>query len=289
VLHVGLDLSRRRVDVCLLSEQGELLGQFPAPADRDGLHGLARRVGAYGQPVRGVIESMNGARFVHDELLRHGWEVLIADAQRVKGLAPLACKTDKVDSRVLAELSFRDLVPAIWLPGPQLRREREVSRYRLHLVRHRTSLKNRIHSTLICFGHQCPVSDLFGVSGRELLERLQIPQPWARPCRCQRCRDRRSDAPDRSDRAGARALRCGPSLRAAAFDRTRVRVGGRLHRRVRDRRDQPVLHAGQAGRLHRPVPAGQAVRRHGPPRSAVQARTQVPAVGADGGLAARAL
>jgi hypothetical protein len=70
----------------------------------------------YDVPVRGVIESMNGARYVHDELIRCGWEVLVADAQRVKGLAPLACKTDKVDARVLAELSFRDLVPAIWLP-----------------------------------------------------------------------------------------------------------------------------------------------------------------------------
>jgi cytolysin (calcineurin-like family phosphatase) len=48
-------------------------------------------------------------------------EVLIADAQKVKGLAPLACKTDKVDARVLAELSFRDLVPAIWLPTRGLR------------------------------------------------------------------------------------------------------------------------------------------------------------------------
>src|ERR1700758_2670635 len=59
--------------------------------------------------------------------------VLVADAQRVKGLAPLACKTDKVDARVLAELSFRDLVPAIWLPTPELRQERERSRWRLHL------------------------------------------------------------------------------------------------------------------------------------------------------------
>jgi hypothetical protein len=42
------------------------------------------------------VESMNGARFVHDELVRYGWEVLVADAQRVKGLAPLACKTDKL-------------------------------------------------------------------------------------------------------------------------------------------------------------------------------------------------
>ena len=40
-----------------------------------------------------MIESMNGARFVHDRLEEHGWEVLIADATKVKGLAPLACKT----------------------------------------------------------------------------------------------------------------------------------------------------------------------------------------------------
>jgi hypothetical protein len=42
MLHVGLDLSRRRVDVCLISDRGELVDQFPAPADRDGLYGLTR-------------------------------------------------------------------------------------------------------------------------------------------------------------------------------------------------------------------------------------------------------
>jgi transposase len=72
-----------------------------------------QRLAVYQQPVRAVIESMNGARFVHDELVGHGWEVLVADAQKVKGLAPLACKTDKIDAQVLAVLSFRDLVPAI--------------------------------------------------------------------------------------------------------------------------------------------------------------------------------
>jgi transposase len=178
MLHVGLDLSRKRVDVCLIADRGELVDQFAAPADRDGLYGLTRRVAAYDEPVRGVVESMNGARFVHDELVAHGWEVLVADAQRVKGLAPLACKTDKIDARVLAELSFRDLVPAIWLPTLELRREREISRWRLHLVKHRSTLKNRVHSTLIAFGYQRSMSDLFGVAGRRLLAELDIPQPW---------------------------------------------------------------------------------------------------------------
>ena len=57
--------------------------------------------------MRAVIESMTGARFIHDTLEELGWEVLVADAQKVNGLAPLACKTDKIDARVLAELSRR--------------------------------------------------------------------------------------------------------------------------------------------------------------------------------------
>jgi hypothetical protein len=58
---------------------------------------------------------MTGARLVHDTLEQQGWAVEIADAHKVKGLAPLACKTDKIDSLVLATLSHRDPVPAIWL------------------------------------------------------------------------------------------------------------------------------------------------------------------------------
>jgi transposase len=79
---------------------------------------------------------------------------------------------------VLAELSRRDLVPAIWLPDPEVRGARERARWRLHLVKHRSALKQRVHSTLIAYGRACPVADLFGKSGRELLARLAVPEPW---------------------------------------------------------------------------------------------------------------
>src|SRR5712692_5987340 len=179
MLHAGLDLSRKKLDVCLLSDAGEHLDQLVSPPDGDALRTLARRIeDTHREPVCAVIESMTGARFVHDTLEREGWDVEIADAQKVKGLAPLACKTDKIDSQVLATLSHRDLVPAIWLPDPSVREERELARFRLHLVKHKSALKNRIHSTLINFGKPCPVTDLFGVAGRRLLERLQVPEPW---------------------------------------------------------------------------------------------------------------
>lgn len=179
MVHAGLDLSRKRLDVALLSAEGTCLEYLATPPDADGLQGLARRVAErYAQPVRAAIESMNGARFVHDHLERAGWEVEIADAQKVKGLAPLACKTDRIDARVLAELSRLALVPALWLPDPAIRAERERARWRLHLVRHRTALKNRIHQTLIAFGHPCPVSDLFGARGQQVLTGLALPEPW---------------------------------------------------------------------------------------------------------------
>ena len=179
MLHAGLDLSRRKVDVCLLSEAGVHLDQLATPPDVESLRRLARRVDeVHREPVCAVVESMTGARLVHDTLEAEGWEVEIADAQKVKGLAPLACKTDRIDSMVLAVLSHRDLVPAIWLPDPSVREERELARFRLHLIKHRSMLKHRVHSTLINFGRPCPVTDLFGVEGRKLLARLDVPEPW---------------------------------------------------------------------------------------------------------------
>jgi Transposase len=253
MLHAGLDLSRRKLDVCLLSESGEHLDQLAAPPDAEALRTLARRIDeVYREPVCAVIESMTGARLVHDTLEQEGWDVEIADAQKVKGLAPLACKTDKIDSQVLAVLSQRELVPANWLPDPRIREERELARFRLHLVKHKSALKNRVHSTLINFGKPCPVTDLFGVEGRKLLARRR------------------------------------PPLHRAAFERTRNRLGARLHDRRRDRPDRAVPVARETRRLHRPLPARQPVRRQGSPRPADQARSHLAALGAARGDDARA-
>ena len=178
MLYAGLDLSRKRLDFHLLDDEGATVDVGATPPDADGLHGLTVRLEGHGTPIRAAIESMNGARFVHDQLELAGWQVEIADAQKVKGLAPLACKTDRIDAWVLAELARRDLVPAIWLPDPGVRAERERARWRLHLVRHRSSLKQRVHAVLLTHGQPCPVSDLFGLRGRGLLAQLGLPQPW---------------------------------------------------------------------------------------------------------------
>ena len=66
---LGLDLSRKRVDVCLISSEGELIDHFRGAGGSRRPVRAGRRVAVYDEPVRGVVESMNGARFVHDELV----------------------------------------------------------------------------------------------------------------------------------------------------------------------------------------------------------------------------
>ena len=224
---------------------------------------------------------MNGARFVHDRLELAGWQVEIADAQKVKGLAPLACKTDRIDAWVLAELARRDLVPAIWLPDPSVRAERERARWRLHLVRHRS---------------QPEAARARGAAhARQALPRLRpvrrprppaarrgsaLPEPWQGTIEASLRLIDELDARDQRLRARAAPARRRPPLRAAALHRARDRLGARLHDRRRDRRHQPLPHAAQARRLHRPLPARLPIRRTRPARPARQTGPPLPALGA---------
>jgi transposase len=105
---------------------------------------------------------------------RLDWQALDREGERVSiGAVP------PIDCWVLAELARLDLVPEIWLPDAAVRAERERARFRLHLVKHRCALKQRVHAILFQHGLPNPSSDLFGAGGRCLLTRLQLGEPWA--------------------------------------------------------------------------------------------------------------
>ena len=106
MLYAGLDLSRKRLDVCVLDEDGtELLVTAVAP-DADALRTLTARVARQQpEPVTAAIESMTGARFVHDQLERWGWEVDVAFAD-VLNLRPGLLRLN-VDHRRLTQPHMR--------------------------------------------------------------------------------------------------------------------------------------------------------------------------------------
>jgi transposase len=106
------------------------------------------------------------------------WTIEIADARKVKAVAPLACKTDRVDARVLAELARRDLVPDVWVPTLDDRAIRERLRRRAHLIRLRTSATNRSFGLLTQWGLRRNLTALRKPGAVEELADHGVPEVW---------------------------------------------------------------------------------------------------------------
>jgi transposase len=175
--YVGIDWAYRRAAWCALSEGGAISQEGAVPADEDG---LGKLVLALGTEVKACVEMMSGAIWVRDRLEAAGWRVQVAHARKIRDVAPLACKTDKVDARVLAELCRRDLVPELWIPSLDDRALRERLRRRMHLVRMRASAMNRIFGLLTQFGLRLSLERLRAHDAMQLLESRGMPAVWRR-------------------------------------------------------------------------------------------------------------
>ena len=70
-------------------------------------------------------------------------------------------------------------LPEAWIAPPATRELRELVRHRAKLVGLRSHCKAEVHAVLAKCGVQVPMSDLFGPWGTELLDRLELPAPYA--------------------------------------------------------------------------------------------------------------
>ena len=103
----------------------------------------------------------------------HGFDVWLVNARDVKNL-PGRPKTDRLDAVWLCKVAERQMLRPSFIPPVPIRRLRDVTRYRIALVSDRTREKNRVEKLLedAQIKLSVVVSDMFGVSGREMLAAL---------------------------------------------------------------------------------------------------------------------
>jgi transposase len=101
------------------------------------------------------------------------FEVWLVNARDVKHL-PGRPKTDKLDAVWLAKVAERQMIRPSFVPPPEIRRLRDLTRYRTDLVNVRTGEKNRAEKLLedACIKLSSVATDIFGVSGREMMRAL---------------------------------------------------------------------------------------------------------------------
>ncbi|MGH3784378.1 MAG: IS110 family transposase [Pseudonocardiaceae bacterium] len=102
-----------------------------------------------------------------------GLDPWLVNARDVKHL-PGRPKTDKLDAVWLCKVAERQMIRPSFVPPPQIRRLRDVTRYRIDLVGVRTAEKQRVEKLLEDAQIKLSVvaSDIFGVSGREMMAAL---------------------------------------------------------------------------------------------------------------------
>jgi transposase len=102
-----------------------------------------------------------------------GLDPWLVNARDVKHL-PGRPKTDKLDAVWLCKVAERQMIRPSFVPPPEIRRLRDVTRYRIDLVGVRTAEKQRAEKLLEDAQIKLSVvaSDIFGVSGRQMMAAL---------------------------------------------------------------------------------------------------------------------
>ena len=153
---IGMDCGDRRHHVCVLDDEGRVLGRKVVP-NRDG--DLQEALEEYpGSLV--AIEVGTHSRWLQRALERAGHKVLVANARKLKAISKSDRKTDRNDAEMLARLVRFD--PELLCPivhrGREAQFDLAVLKARDAVVRARTSLINCVRGLLKSEGFRAPSS-----------------------------------------------------------------------------------------------------------------------------------
>lgn len=149
VVFVGLDYHAESVQVCGLSQEGQMLLNRSCKNNWRAVVAAVRKSCGPEVSVQAAIESCCGAANLADELIaRAGWLVDLAHPGYVARMKQSPDKTDFTDARMLADLKRVRYLPRVWLAPEEVRELRRLVRYRQTLARERRNLKLRIGATL---------------------------------------------------------------------------------------------------------------------------------------------
>jgi transposase len=182
----GLDIAKAEVEATIRVPSGTHPGRRQQETrtfgtTRKELLALADWLACWGVTKVGMEATGDYWKPVFFLLESRGFDCDLYNAAQVKAL-PGRPKTDRADSIWLAKIVERGMISSSFVPPEPIRRLRTHTRYRRHLTQARTSEKQRVEK-LLEDGHlklSSIISDLHGVSGRDMLDALIAGQRDAR-------------------------------------------------------------------------------------------------------------
>jgi transposase len=150
---VGLDIHKRRSSLEILDQHGALFKRQQVIGD---WASLFEEVAKIPRPFAICYEASCGYGYVHDQLSRRADRVVVAHPGQLRLIFRSKKKHDRIDAGKLAKLLYLEEVPAVHVPGIDVRAWRGLIEYRHKLLSRRGAVKNQIRALLRGLGITAP-------------------------------------------------------------------------------------------------------------------------------------
>lgn len=174
----GIDVHRDKVNVTIAKSEGNQVRFYYNVywTIKSNLEEMLSWLNGYGCTVIGMESTGKYWRPVFN-VLEGSIPIYLYNARHIKNIP--GKKTDKKDSQWIARITRYELIGHSFIPDSLTRSTRDFVRYRKSLIESRTRVRQQIHDILTNCGIRIALymSDIFGVSGRFLLERIAHNRP----------------------------------------------------------------------------------------------------------------
>lgn len=148
-IFVGIDLHRLLWHVTIRTVDVELFNGS-IPGTWEALRNVLERYQGYHKQA--VYEAGYFGFWLYDHLMQYGVDCVVTPPSLVPQEYGNHVKTDRRDSRKLAQLLAKGLLKRVWVPTSEQRSERQVIRRRKQLMGDRVRTQNRIKAELRFYG-----------------------------------------------------------------------------------------------------------------------------------------
>jgi len=148
--YVGLDVHKDFTFATVLDQTGRVVVQRKLPNE------LVQSFLESFNVLKVGLEASTYVAPLYRALVNRGFRVEVSHPKKTRYIAEARIKSDKVDSKAIAELARLDALPLSYMPPPEIAVLREKVRRRAFLVRQRAKLMTKIRGVLAYEGVKPP-------------------------------------------------------------------------------------------------------------------------------------
>ena len=164
--YVGLDIHKRTISYCVKTPDGSIVEEKTVPSTRGSIRKLVTHLeGRW----TGAMEATMFTGWVYDTFEGLGHRLKVANPSMLKAIIASKKKSDRIDSRMIADLLRCGLLPEVVMDSSEIRELRMALRFRNLMVRMAVRMKNRMSGLLMESGTEYSTSRLHG---KRYFERL---------------------------------------------------------------------------------------------------------------------